>query len=589
MGLLYYLTTSLHIAIHFIKYSNMKCYEISWFREFECLGGGCGETCCRGWVIPLTQEDCDRFRKEKGLSGIALFLATGCRTNDRFNTRSGKCRFLGRDGLCRLQRSKGHDFIPWTCRCYPRFYRNYGPFEEACLDLSCIGAVRLFMKHLHDKELVVADRREVTKVCTTNDDSEYLEFLIDQRSQLMKAVDNGLSGELANCIASYSAALQDAFAGGDVSSAYSLSFEQYSQTFVHDDNAPGMFPPPAYMLNDFLHTSLVHPRLAVTSPALYKMLVSARSVIGSYTGNEEEWQEDAAAFLEDNPLLKETLSAYYSYYLFQYFLRTYETYSFRRQVVLGLCHTGMILLLAFCGKDISSDSLSYIIARYNRRAYFNDVIQDEMYDKAVLRKGGSYTSSVPPASVYRRIYEITGNESAIEGDCGKICGSVCCRCETYDGDEAYIYMLPHEEEAFRGCDTSLYYTKTDAKEHDLPASWGKTVTIATCPGPSECDRRYRPIQCRTYPLLPHINARGELELIYSDAATPYTCPLIYEKRELTDGFVAATYEAWSILVGYDRIRDLVLYDSQKRNRSRRKYEVVCDANTMILIDKVHKT
>ena len=92
--------------------------------------------------------------------------------------------------------------------------------------------------------------------------------------------------------------------------------------------------------------------------------------------------EEAYGFLEANPDILTTLGAYLAYYMFQYYMRIFETYSFRRQVALGLCHMNMILLLVMSEAQedpVSENMLPTIISVYNRRAYFNDDIQDEMY------------------------------------------------------------------------------------------------------------------------------------------------------------------------------------------------------------------
>lgn len=565
----------------------MKCYRISWFDEFECLGGECEETCCRGWVIPLDENDCERLKKERGRLAFSLFMATAGWTRDKFNKGSGECPFWDTDGLCRLQKAKGHDFIPWTCRSFPRFYRNYGIFEESCLDLSCIGAARLFVRHLHEKGLVDEEAEPVTRVCSTNDDKEYLGFLVDQRSQMMNAVEQGLTGELADCLISFAKKLQDSFAAGNAETAYELSFEQYRRGWQALPSASA-FPMSAQRLNAFLNTPLCHPRLAETSPALYKMLIRARSVTERFLGDEERWQETLNGYMTDNPMLTGILSAYFSYYLFQYFLRTYETYSFLRQITLGLCHTNIILLLAYSERDTSADGVAMIIARYNRRAFFNDIIQDAIYKEAV--DGNNHPErarSVPPLDVYRKIYELTGEVSPVKTDCGRMCASVCCREEVFEGgDGSCIYLLPGEEKVFGESPRGLKIVREDSREHGLPASWGDTVMVAKCDGPENCERLYRPIQCRTYPLAPHINKKGELELIYSDIRTPYTCPLIYEKKELSDDFINNTYKAWQMLIKYDAIRDIVVSASKKRKSLTKRRVVVCNKGKIDIMHKI---
>jgi hypothetical protein len=116
----------------------------------------------------------------------------------------------------------------------------------------------------------------------------------------------------------------------------------------------------------------------------------------------------------------------------------------------------------------------------------------------------------------------------------------------------------------------------------------------------------RPIQCRTYPVSPHIleqDAGEELILILSDLSAPYSCPLIdvNEKAAMagaasdietaaTDGennicgpyftdpetksnktlilnerFLRATYTVWLRLIKDPLIHDLVKMDSEDRD------------------------
>ena len=49
---------------------------------------------------------------------------------------------------------------------------------------------------------------------------------------------------------------------------------------------------------------------------------------------------------------------------------------------MGLCHVNMVLLLVISaaeGRAVTEELFAETIAAYNRRAYFNDDIQDEMY------------------------------------------------------------------------------------------------------------------------------------------------------------------------------------------------------------------
>ena len=360
----------------------MKICEISWFNEFECLCGKCPRTCCRGWVIPLSDGDCERFRTEKGWLAMRLFFATGGWTGKKFNSSSGTCSFLRTDGLCTLQKQKGHEFIPWTCQSFPRFYRNYGEFEERCLDLSCTGAARLFMKHGGKTDLIVSEGDPVTRPCTTNDDRQLMDYLLEVRREMMELCVSENTVVVSDVLFLFAGRLQDMFSkGGD--ELPSLSFRRFFEESIedHPESSYG-FPLPVHILEEFLSSSLFHIRLRKIDPDLYRLFTKAKKYIARFRKVPPVWKKTALQAVSEEPLLEKTLGRYLAYYIFQYFLRTYETYSFRRQIALGLCHMNMILLLTMAKEDaaeITEDSLADTIAIYNRRAFFNDDIQDQMY------------------------------------------------------------------------------------------------------------------------------------------------------------------------------------------------------------------
>ena len=74
----------------------------------------------------------------------------------------------------------------------------------------------------------------------------------------------------------------------------------------------------------------------------------------------------------------------------------------------------------------------------------------------------------------------------------------------------------------------------------------------------------RPIQCRTFPLAPHIADDGTLHLIYNDDELPYCCPMIEDETELDPDFIQATYTVWKHLIRDPLIFDLVKMDSEGR-------------------------
>ncbi len=372
----------------------MKIYEIDWFKDFKCLEGRCPQSCCRGWVIPLSDRDCERFAQEKGMVGAALFFAMGGRTRAKFNADSGNCLFHGRDGLCILQKKKGHEFIPWTCQSFPRFYRNYGDFEERCLNLSCIGAAELFVKNRGNLAVSEKEDDPVTRECATNDDKEYLDFLLRQRKEMTDVLAAGLTGKTADALFLYAVKCQDMFAQNEEAAISELSFKAFYDE-LPDKEEYISYPLSPEVLEAFLGSSLCHPKLRRVNPKLYGMFSKAKKYIKRCGTTQKQWREKVTDFLDREKLANEVAGCYLSYYLYQYYLRAYETYSFRRQVALGLCHLNMVILLLMAREagEASSELIADTIAAYNRRAYFNDDIQDEMYriyerNYAIIKRSG---------------------------------------------------------------------------------------------------------------------------------------------------------------------------------------------------------
>lgn len=225
-------------------------------------------------------------------------------------------------------------------------------------------------------------------------------------------------------------------------------------------------------------------------------------------------------------------------------------------------------------------------------------------------------NSVVTKRTWRAVYRLLDRVSPIEGDCGELCGACCCLAGQQadrsgaDAAEMGIYLLPGEEQLHHmpkmpcaddtakkqvhdssstetpSCpaecvhsadhaadpmpDSWLKWNKIPARPFGFPESWGATVYFVQCTTPPHCPRKERPLQCRTYPLLPHLHEDGELELVYNDLELPYQCPLIEEEIPLEDRFVQATYTAWKHLIRDPRIRDLVWQDSRDRESAIRE-------------------
>ena len=172
-------------------------------------------------------------------------------------------------------------------------------------------------------------------------------------------------------------------------------------------------------------------------------------------------------------------------------------------------------------------------------------------------------------STYRAIYRLLDRVSPVDYDCGTLCGAACCTVDR-SGADMGIYLLPGEDKIHSKKDDWLEWVSERAEDYDFPESWKGVVHFIKCKTPPTCPREKRPLQCRTFPLIPHIDEDGELLLVYNDLDLPYRCPLIEEEIPLEDRFVRATYTVWKRLIQDPLIRDLVLEDSRAREEAFRE-------------------
>lgn len=184
-------------------------------------------------------------------------------------------------------------------------------------------------------------------------------------------------------------------------------------------------------------------------------------------------------------------------------------------------------------------------------------------------------------NTYKAIYRLLDKVSPIDGDCGKLCGAACCTCggdsQEQDGldYELGMYLLPGEEKVFTKKEDWLKWNTEYAEDYDFPDSWFGKIYFIRCKTPPVCERNKRPLQCRTFPLAPHIDENGELRLILSTTELPYVCPLIENNIQLNEDFIKATYTVWKRLIKDRLIYDLIVMDSHDRQGLDENIVIIC--------------
>lgn len=195
-------------------------------------------------------------------------------------------------------------------------------------------------------------------------------------------------------------------------------------------------------------------------------------------------------------------------------------------------------------------------------------------------------------NTFKAIYRLLDKVSPLDKDCGLLCSAACCTCDNNEGSEAIvpgtsddadyemgIYLLPGEEQMFTGDEDWIKWGHMAAEDFEFPESWYGDVYFLECRTAPCCPRKKRPLQCRFYPLTPHIDSRGELWLIYQNTELPYECPLIEARMPLNHSFMKATYTVWRRLLQDPLIYDMVLMDSEYRIEDGLPIEIVYPTKT----------
>jgi hypothetical protein len=173
------------------------------------------------------------------------------------------------------------------------------------------------------------------------------------------------------------------------------------------------------------------------------------------------------------------------------------------------------------------------------------------------------------APKYKALYQAAYaamSTSVLTYDCGSLCNHNCCRNDYKDPENFGVYLLPFEYEHLlkeTGMIKSHQLVRHSAKDHYIPKSVG-ALNYFLCDAEKDCLRDYRPIQCRTYPLEPHLE--NDVLTLVVEKDQIHACPLINMKDQWQKDYVEGIYKGWSLLIQIPDVRRLVVFDSQVRKR-----------------------
>ncbi|MBD3317643.1 MAG: hypothetical protein GF344_17790 [Chitinivibrionales bacterium] len=99
--------------------------------------------------------------------------------------------------------------------------------------------------------------------------------------------------------------------------------------------------------------------------------------------------------------------------------------------------------------------------------------------------------------------------------------------------------------------------------------WDGYAVAAYCPGPDRCDRLRRALVCRTYPLEPHLDGRGELLGLTFNYSPDHRCPLVKKpKVRFRREYIRNAVKVWRRLLElYPEERAIFIDESRRVRRT----------------------
>ncbi len=172
--------------------------------------------------------------------------------------------------------------------------------------------------------------------------------------------------------------------------------------------------------------------------------------------------------------------------------------------------------------------------------------------------------------VFRELYSLL-DDPITKRDCGSLCapanGGVPFCCDVHNA----VPLMYKEEYKFLKSRTDIWSPWKPRRKGDeaLLEDLASDQIFCECKGVQHCERENRSISCRTFPLEPYIDKRGELVGLVFNSVFLGRCPLTEKKHLVRQAVVDKHFEFW------DRWTDLkddefqLYYDLSKTLRRRR--------------------
>lgn len=145
-------------------------YRLTALDDFRCLAGDCPDTCCANWTVEVESSTRARWQtlpvaaRERLNASVDGSPSAADGTGTLRRTAGGECVHLAADRMCEIQRQHGHDYLPGTCRHFPRLDCNAPSRRYLSASLSCPDIARRVLSAAPGRPLFVRDAQRLDTV-----------------------------------------------------------------------------------------------------------------------------------------------------------------------------------------------------------------------------------------------------------------------------------------------------------------------------------------------------------------------------------------------------------------------------------------
>jgi len=375
----------------------MKLLKPFYFDEFECVGGKCKDTCCVGWNIEIDKMSYEKYQQVKGEFGERLkrSIASGD-TNQFILDENKRCPFLNKEQLCDIYINIGEDKLCNTCKTYPRITRKYDDIIEQLLTLSCPEVAKILVSHKNPIDFCFGEFNGNNQDMINVDKVDLFNALIDGRGlsvDLMQTdkiplwkrificlnIANKIQIHIDNDEVNKIQKILEQFQDEEYIMAYVDALEQFSC-----NNELKLFQYRA-IINIISGLNVMDPKFV----EFYKETID---FLNSHCNEESE---NIFSYLVNKfdtyNIDSKVYENYIVYYLFHYYLSSYEEGTIYKYIVLMVDAYSIMKLFAMVrwfnnGYQLSDDALIDILYSYSRTIEHNKVGMDEIFK--MIKKNG---------------------------------------------------------------------------------------------------------------------------------------------------------------------------------------------------------